>query len=189
MLGAAFDLALVSSTAARPAHAHTQARLRSNLPCKFERKARCTTCARHECGRPQVLCGRTYSSWAFRDLFLGHISPTSPSFPHSAVRPSTAFLHSPLHILPRIQKNTTHHRHPSLPHHPPSHRRPLSGHFTHRRPHIWVFPHFFPENPFLPNSSFFFIFFHQFWAQIHSWIVTHCFSGCLGLILQGVGLF
>jgi hypothetical protein len=71
----AFELTYVSSTAEpQPAHtlahcvrpyhgefdrgtpstAHTHARLRSNLPCKFERIARCAFCARHECGRPHL---------------------------------------------------------------------------------------------------------------------------------------
>jgi hypothetical protein len=54
LMRAVFDFTVVSSIAARPAHAHTQARLQSNLPCKFERRARCTTCVRHECGRTHL---------------------------------------------------------------------------------------------------------------------------------------
>jgi hypothetical protein len=142
---AAFDLALMGSTAARPAHAHTQVRVRSNLPCEFERIARCTTCARHE-------CGRTYSSWAFRDLLLGHFSPISPSFFPVGRTP----LHSRFSIPPPKSL-------PKHPNHRPTTPRPIAGPsltspLTADRPLAGFssFPIFLPENPFFSNSSFFF---------------------------------
>jgi hypothetical protein len=120
MLGAAFDLALVTSTAApqpaltlmRPAfdftvvsstvahlaHAHTQAHLRSNLPCKFERRAICTTCARHECGRTHLCAFKRTRAGPFQDLFLGHLFPIFPIFPIRPYASPPLLLRSPLPI-------------------------------------------------------------------------------------------
>jgi hypothetical protein len=158
-----------------PSTSHTQARLRSNLPCKFERKGRCSTCARHE-------CGRTHSSWAFRDLLLGHISPTSPSFPHSAVHPSTASLRP--HFTSSLESKKT--PHTTATHHFPTTPRPTAGLSpvnppTAGRPfgQLLIFPPFSTRNPLFQVLFIFFIFFScGFTAQVHSGTVPHC----LGLV-------
>jgi hypothetical protein len=96
----AFDFTVVSSTAAHPAHAHTQAHLRSNLPCKFERRARCATCARHECGRTQFCAFERTRAGPFQDLFLGHFFPFSPFSPIGRTSSPPLCLRSPPQIAP-----------------------------------------------------------------------------------------
>jgi hypothetical protein len=206
----AFELTYVSSTAApQPAHtharcvrpyrgkfdrgtpstAHTQARLRSNLPCKFERIARCTFCARHECGRPHLGAVERTRAGAVFDLFLGHIFPIPPHFPIPAARlfPSPSpFPH--LKSPPNIQITAAHHlpttsrpfTGPS-PTSPPTASRPLAG--------ILSFPIFFPGNRFFHIFSFFSSFSCVFWARIHCGIVPHCLGWIICWFVQGVGLF
>jgi hypothetical protein len=102
ILGAAFDFTVASSTAAHPAHAHTQARLRSNLPCKFECKipfaplAPGTSVVERTYVRSNVLeLGRS------RTYFFRSFLPLFPILPHSAVRfsPSPSLFPTSHHSL------------------------------------------------------------------------------------------
>jgi hypothetical protein len=127
-----------------------------------------------------LMCGRTYSSWAFNDLFLGHISPISPSFPHSAVRT----LHSPspfphLNHSLNIQITAAHHL-PTTPcpiagpspTSPPTAGRPLAG--------ISSFTIFLPENPF-----FFSVFLVDCgFCIVCGWFCVDCAGGWV--VLKGV---
>jgi hypothetical protein len=200
ILCAAFDLALVSSTAA-PQPAHTHARCVRPYRGKSDRARPAQHTLRHACGRTYpvssnakpvaplapgtsasttLMCGRTYSSWAFRDLLLGHFSPISPSFFLVGRTP----LHSPFSIPPpKSLPKHPNHRRPTTPRpiaglsptSPPTAGRPLAGFSS--------FPIFLPENPFFSNSS---IFFFQFFL----WIVgSVLFVVGFMLFVQGVGLF
>jgi hypothetical protein len=135
-----------------------------------------------------LMCGRTYSSWAVLDLFLGHISPIPPHFPIPAARLS----HSPSPFpppksLPNIQITAAHHlpttsrpfAGPS-PTSPPTAGRPLAG--FHFSPFFYPKSHFFQ---FLHFSSVFLV------DCGHKSILGLCPIVWLVLcwFVQGVGLF
>jgi hypothetical protein len=82
VLAAAFDLALVSSTAA-PHHTlslmHACGR---TYPVSSNAEPFGTTCTRHECGRTHLCTFKRTRAEPFHDLFLGQFFPF-PSFPYS----------------------------------------------------------------------------------------------------------
>jgi hypothetical protein len=167
---AAFDLALVCSTAA-PHHSHALLHIYVRKSTfTFEYRAFLTHRTRHECGRTYLCTFERTLAEPFQDLFLGHFFSILPHF-----------IVALYNVLPLISISSPP-KHPNPPHPPPpitnppppSHRRPLSTIITHRRPPLPPISRFSPqkpENPFLQNLQFFFVFFCSFWAQIHSWIV------------------
>jgi hypothetical protein len=109
-----------------------------------------------------LMCGRTHSSWAFRDLFLGHISPISPHFPirpYSKPRALSPFPHLNHSLTSKIPKPTAtnllpHHRNTTAglsPVNPPTAGRPFGQ--------LLIFPPFSTRNPLFQVCSFFFHFF------------------------------
>jgi hypothetical protein len=127
------------------------------------------------------MCGRTHSSWTFRDLFLGHISPISPHFPirpYSKPRTLSPLPHLNHSLTSKIPQPTAtnllpHHRNTTAglsPVNPPTAGRPFGQ--------LLIFPPFSTRNPFFLVCSFFFIFSCGFTAQVHSGTVPHC----LGLV-------
>jgi hypothetical protein len=152
---------VVSSTAAHPTHAHTQAHLRSNLPYKFERRARLHHLRQARVRSNALMCIQTYSSWAVPGpIFRSFL----PLFPYSAVQPkisppSLSSLKSKIHHTP----------HTTATHHFPTTPRPTAGLSPAISPtagrRFDYFPHFFlffPKTHFYKNLQFFLIFFVDF---------------------------
>jgi hypothetical protein len=183
----AFDLTVVSSTVAHPAHAHTIARWHSNLPCEFECRACCTTCARHECDRTHSYAFERTRAGPFQDLFLGHFFPIFPIFPFRPYTPLQPLLRPP----PRKHPNPSHPPPPTTNPPSPSHRRPLSGHYHPPLATIAPISSFSPQKTRKPISPIFFNFFSFFLVVLG----TNPFLDCdplvfcvLGVFLQGVRL-
>jgi hypothetical protein len=135
-----------------------------------------------------LMCGRTYSSWAVFDLFLGHIPPIPPHFPISAARlfhsPSTF---PPPKSPPNIQIIAAHHL--------PTTSRPVAGPsptspLTAGRPlaGLSFFPIFLPEITFFQFLHFSSVFLVDCG---HKSILGLCPIVVVGslLVCAGVGLF
>jgi hypothetical protein len=182
---AAFDLTVVSPTAARPAQ-HTLRHACGRTYLVSSNAKPVAPLAPGTSASTALMCGRTYSSWAFRDLLLGHFSPISPSFFPVGRTP----LHSPFSIPPpKSLPKHPNHRRPSPPNHSPSHRRPLSDQPTHRQLSIsrfFIFSHFSTRKPiFFKFFIFFFSFSCGLWVLCCLWLVLCCLYRGLGCFERG----
>jgi hypothetical protein len=139
-----------------------------------------------------LMCGRTHSSWAFRDLFLGHISPISPHFPirpYSKPRALSPLPHLNHSLTSKIPQPTAtnllpHHRNTTAglsPVNPPTAGRPFGQ--------LLIFPPFSTRNPLFQVCSFFFHFFLWIYGTSPFWDCAALFGVGFLVFLQGVGLF